>query len=1129
MVITPFVIAIAYAAAMFLGAGWAHRRRDRLKHSRWRLPAYALGLSVYCTSWTYFGAVGTAVSEGWNFLPIYVGPMLLFLFGAPFLKRMVTAVHAQGATSISDFIGARFGSSRGVAALVTLLALFGTIPYIALQLRSVGMSYAIVTGTRSIALPILCAAGVLALFAILFGTRRYEVAARNEAVLFAVAAESIIKLLALGAVATFATWLFLRAPALQRVEGLDRLATHFALHKLGIDFPVVTGLAIMAILCLPRQFYIGVMEARDPGDIVRARWPFLTYLLLTVLAVVPITLAGLALLDGRARPDFFILSLPSASGMPGLATVVFLGGLSAAVAMVVTEAIALSTMVSNDLIAPLLLRSRSEETNLGGILLNVRRAAILLLLAAGAAYALLIPSQAQLASSGLIAFVAMAQYAPALIIAVMRGDNDAMAAKAGLTTGLLLWLYTLFLPGIGVSILPDALAGSLLDPRALMGVNGLSLITHGALWSLGGNLLVFAIVWARRVRDADFHIHLSHQRGIAPIANLGALADMVERFVGPHAIGDLLPPGQDRAAPVDRNSARAAERLIASVVGASSARAVMASALSGEGLGVDDVAQLLDASGQSLRFSRGLLAATLENIDPGVSVIDRNLRLIAWNSRYLELFGYPAGMVRVGAPVSDLIRFNAERGECGPGEVEQHVAKRLGHMRDGRHHAFQRRRLDGRVIKTVGGPMPDGGYVMCFTDITAEAQAVAGIELAKVELERRVDERTAELSDANDKLARATAEKTRFLAAASHDLLQPLHAARLFSEALRRKLPEGDRPMLGRIDRSIEAANDLLRALLDISKMDAGGVVPHPVPVAVRPLLLELAESLEPLAAERGLSLRVAPGTGAVHSDPTLLRSILQNFLSNAIRYTPRGGVLLGVRRRGVMLRIEVYDSGIGIPEDKQALIFREFERLEAANEPGIGLGLAIVERSAALIGARVELKSMPGRGSRFTLILPRMADHIADCGAGHITDHMADVQEPSARSGAVAASPVPARSLLAVDDDPAIGEAMAALLLASGHRCASCATPQAALAHDGAIDGALVDFHLGGEAMDGIALIDRLRERRPGLPVALVTADRSKAMLDRARRRRIPILQKPLNPAELDRWLAGEDVVAAE
>jgi PAS domain S-box-containing protein len=1113
MASTPFIMAMAYAAAMFAGAGWAHHNRDRLRNSRWRVGAYALGLSVYCTSWTYFGAVGTAVADGWNYLPIYLGPMLLFFLGAPFLQRMIAAVHAQGATSISDFIGARFGSSRGVAAIVTLLALFGTIPYIALQLRSMGMSYALVSGSGSITLPVAAAAAGLCVFAVLFGTRRYEVAARNEAVLFAVAAESILKLLALCVVAVFAVWLFLNVPAVQRAHGLALMGDRFVRQGITLDFPVVTALSVMAILCLPRQFYIGVMEAREPGDIVRARRPFLAYLAVTVLAVLPITLAGLSLLDGQAVPDFFILALPGAAGAHWLSTVVFLGGLSASVAMVVTEAIALSTMVSNDLIAPFLLRSRSEETHLGGILLNVRRAAIAVLLAAGAAYALLIPSQAQLASMGLVAFVAMAQYAPALCIAVTRGDNDALAAKAGLSTGFLLWLYTLFLPTIGVAGLPTALAGTWLDPHALLGLRGLSPIVHGAFWSLGGNLFVFSLVWARRVRGTGFAARTEDHRGISQIRTRGALADMVERFVGPHALAEAFGPGLEREAPIDRNTARAAERLIASVVGASSARTIMASALSGEGLGVEDIALLLDASGQSLRFSQKLLAATLENIDPGVSVVDRNLRLIAWNSRYLELFGYPAGMVRVGAPVSDLIRFNAERGECGPGEVEQHVAKRLQHMREGRVHSFQRQRLDGRVVKTVGGPMPDGGYVMSFTDITAEAEAVAGIEQARAELERRVEERTAELSEANEKLAKATADKTRFLAAASHDLLQPLHAARLFSEALRRRLPEADQPVLSRIDHSIEAANDLLRALLDISKMDAGGIVPEPALLSVRQMLAEVAENLEPLATERGLSMRVGRGDGTVNTDPMLLRSIIQNFLSNAIRYTRRGGVLLGARRRGDSIRIEVYDTGIGIPEDKQALIFREFERLEASGEPGIGLGLAIVERSAALIGARVELRSVPGRGSRFTLVLP------AARGA-HAPAPVASLHPAGAVAG---------RHLLVIDDDPAICEAMAALLTESGHHCVSFSAPDDALAYQGVLDGVLVDFHLGADCIDGIALIDRLRASRPGLPAALITADRSADMIDRARRRHIPVLQKPLSPVELDRWLAGDEAIAAE
>lgn len=1105
----PWIAAI-YALALFAGAAWVQRRREQLDRSPYRIHAYILAIGVYCTSWTYFGAVGSAAVDGWSYLPIYLGPILLFAFAPRFLERLTATVQAEGATSLSDFIGARFGRSRGVAALVTLLALFGTIPYVALQLRSVGISWSLLSGEPGIAMPIFWAAGALVLFAIRFGTQRYDVATRNEAVLFAVAAESVFKLFALGCVALFACLVFIKAPPALQQMGLQHLRANFALEQLDSDFMVITLLAMMAIICLPRQFAIAVREAREPGDIVRARWPFIIYLLLTIAAVIPITLAGLSLLPPQASPDLFVLALPIAAGSGMLSMLVFLGGVSAAVAMAVTETIALSTMVSNDFAAPLLLRHRNaEDANFGRILLWTRRAAIVIVMAAAASYALLMPSNAQLASVGLIAFAAMAQSAPWLLLAVYRSDNDPLAAKTGLATGLLLWVYTLFLPGIGGSLpLPDH--GSWLDPTALLGVTGLSPIVHGTMWSLGGNLLAFALVAMRRVPRPGFKLLPLGQRGIGTIGNLGALLDMAERFAGAEVVREAFGTEIDRDGLVDRASARKAERLIAGVVGASSARLIMASALSGARLGIEDIAQVLDASGQSLRFSRGLLAATLENIDPGVCVIDRNQRLIAWNSRYLDLFNYPPGMVRVGASIAELIRFNAERGDCGPGEVEGHVARRMDHMREGHPHSFERRRPDGRVLKTVGGPMPDGGYVMCFTDATLEAETRDALERARADLENRVASRTAELSDANERLASAMADKTRFLAAASHDLLQPLHAARLFSAALQRDVPEHAKVTLNRVDRSIEAANDLLRALLDISKLDAGGIVPHPTRFSLRRMLEELVESFEPLAAERGLFLRLGPCDAVVEADRILLRSIVQNFMSNAVRYTEKGGILVGVRRRRgdlgeIKARIEVYDTGPGIAPDKQRVIFREFERLGTNNEAGIGLGLAIVERTAPLVQGRIDLRSQLGRGSCFSLELPALASSMV-------------VEEPVAERVAVSA----AMRLLIVDDDAAICAAMSSLLVSRGHEVIACQDPLAALEQAGHFDAALVDFNLNA-GMDGIELAEKLRAQRPGLRVALITADQSVGMRQRAAVIRLPVLEKPLAPARLDEWLAQE------
>jgi PAS domain S-box-containing protein len=518
-----------------------------------------------------------------------------------------------------------------------------------------------------------------------------------------------------------------------------------------------------------------------------------------------------------------------------------------------------------------------------------------------------------------------------------------------------------------------------------------------------------------------------------------------------------------------------------------------------------EVTHLLDEGGQSLRFSRQLLAATFENIDAGISVVDSELNLIAWNTRYEDLFGFPAGMVRVGAPVADLIRHNALRGDFGEGDIESQVERRLGHLRRGAEHAFERRQVDGRVIKTVGGPMPGGGYVMSFTDITEETRIRDELERTLVELENRVAERTSELSAANDRLAQATRDKTRFLAAASHDLLQPLHAARLFTAALeRRQAPAPD--LVKRIERSIIAAEDLLRALLDISRLDAGGIQPNPEPVALAPFLRDVVEGARPIAAARGLRLAAGRLRGHVHTDPGLLRSVVQNFLSNALRYTTTGGVIVAVRRRGEFWRIDVIDTGVGIPVEQQAVIFGEFTRLGTIEAEGLGLGLAIVERIARLLGGIVEVASQPGRGSRFSLSLP------------------ASPAVPAATPAIALANASISRiwTVLVVDNDPDVVDATTALVTSLGHVALGAADIAAALviARTAGVDAVLADYQLDhGE--DGLALIAALRRLRPGLPAALITAGNAPELVAGAARMAVPVLYKPVAPDQIVAFLA--------
>lgn len=1108
----PLFVALGYAGLLFAFASWAERGGGARIKARLRPPAYALALAVYCTSWTYYGAVGTAVAEGWPYLSIYLGPILVFLFAHRFLVRLVEGVKADGARSISEFIGGRFGSSRGVAALVTLLALLGSIPYIALQLRSLSATYALLAGQEQSPLAMPIVAAILALFAMIYGTRRYEAASRNDAVLFAVGVESLVKIGGLMVAGALAAAALGAGPSLAVERGMEQLSAGFAPSRIGVDFFVTTLLSMAAIFCLPRQFYIMAIEAGGSADVRRARWPFIAYLLVTVVVVVPISLAGLALLPPESRPDMFVLHLPLALGANWVALLVFLGGFSAATAMVLVETIALSTMVSNDLIAPSLLRSRrfANEGDLGRVLLTVRRLSIAAIMVAALLWALGLGSGQRLASIGLVAFAAMAQFAPVLILAVHRTNRDALAAKAGLVAGLIVWSWTLAFPQMAGKETLANFAGSPVNPLALLGIDGLSPISHGALWSLGINVATFLLVSMRRVQANPFPLRL-RVPGVAggSISTVGELKATVARFVEPETVNEAF-AGLAESARVERAQARIAERMIASVVGLPSSRALIGAALSGGALSHAEVSRLLDDTGQSLRFSKGLLAATLEHIDPGVSVVDADLNVVAWNSRYLEMFDYPPGLVRVGGPVAQLIRYNAERGECGPGEVDSHVARRLDHMRRGQRHSFERVRPDGRVIKTVGGPMPGGGYVMCFTDITAEAQALAGLEKARAELESRVDERTSALRAANAALATADADKTRFLAAASHDLLQPLHAARLFSAALARDLAEPQRARLDRLDRSIDAAEALLRALLDISRLDAGGITPAIESVALRPLLTELTETMAPLAREKGLTLRLVPGEDAtLETDPGLLRSIIQNFLSNAIRYTQSGGIVVGIRRRGSTARIDVIDSGSGIPQDKQAIIFREFERLPGSMEGGIGLGLAIVERTARLLGARISLYSRPGYGSRFSVALPRAA--IAAMGEAKQSAATASLR-----------SLAPARRLLVVDDDAVNTEAMSDFLRKLDHQVSSATSAEQALDLAGPFDAALVDYNLGGQE-DGLVLIERLRKRHPQARFALVSAARPADYAVRAQKLSVAVFPKPVDTERLERWL-GED-----
>ena len=1097
------LIALLFAVASLVEA----RAGDRAQAAspRFRHLAYTLGLGVYCSSWTFYGAVGSIVREGWNYLPIYLAPCVLLIAAPGFLNRLADAVDEEKAATISDFIAARFGHDTGMARLVTLTALSAIVPYVALQLRSIGIAIALLSDRAVAGSVMVAAALVLGLFAILFGARRYELAGRTEGMLFSIALESVIKLVALVVVAGVALAVIAHAPPAQLGHGLAVLQAQFRPSGLSIDFAVIALISALAVVVLPRQFFMGLAQARGPHDLRDARWGAAGYIAAMAVLIVPIALAGLVALPGDGTPDLFVLRLPEATGYHWAMIVALLGGISSAAAMVIVDTTALAIMVSNDLIFPAVLRGSVDDEGVGQLgrrMMGVRRLAIVAVIGASLAWALLLPQGNSLASIGLIAFAGMAQFSPHFLLGVYGKGRDPVAGRWSLGAGFALWLWTLALPPILPPSWRVGLQGTPFDPLHLLGVGHASALVHGVLWSLMVNGAVLLTMTAGR---SGARVRPNLLRGARHVRNQGELGQLTARFVGEQLAETAFPPVLHHSA-VDRTAARRAQDLIATVVGPSSARALVASALAGGQMGLDDVTRLLDEGGQSLRFSRSLLAASFENLPSGISVVDGAFNLVAWNSLYVDLFGYPPGLVRAGVPVADLIRFNIVRsGFAGP--IEPEIDRRLDRLRARQPYTSERIRQDGRVIKSVGGPMPGGGYLTSFTDVTAEIETRDELQHTLEQLETRVADRTHALSEANQRLAESTRDKTRFLAAASHDLLQPLHAARLFLSALDRQAADAQRPLVARVERAIVAAEALLRALLDISRLDAGGIQPQPEVIALAPFLRDIAEGVRPLADEKGLRLIVGPLFGVVQTDSGLLRSVVQNLLSNGVRYTEHGGVLIGVRRQQDRLRIDVVDSGVGIPADQRTAIFAEFTRLGAVEAEGLGLGLAMVERIARLLDLGIAVQSEPGRGSRFSVTITAS------------TAQVAPIPAPLARTPAH--RPIRALTVLVVDNDPTIIEASEALFSGLGHRVLGARTIAEAMALAGQADAALIDYDLDhGET--GLMLIDRLQREAPHLALAMISAAQDRKLWMAMQRRKVPFYAKPVDPDDLAAFVAA-------
>jgi len=647
--------AFAYVGLLFAIAYYGDKRADAGRSIIANPYIYSLSLAVYCTSWTFYGSVGRVVTEGIGFLPIYLGPTLMAALWWYVLLKIIRISKANRITSIADFVASRYGKSQTLGGLVTIIAVIGIVPYIALQLKAISTSFSIILKYPRVVMPdethvplflgdnTFYIAMLLAAFTILFGTRHLDATERHEGLVAAVAFESLVKLLAFLAVGLFVTFgiydgfvdIFTRASEMRELDPLLALTARSGSQATWIS---LTVLSMFAIMFLPRQFQVAVVENVDERHLNKAIWLFPLYLLAINVFVLPIALGGIMHFSSTAvDADTFVLTLPMVERQPWLTLFAFVGGISAATGMVIVETIALSTMVCNDLVMPALLRIRwlrlNERPDLSALLLGIRRGAIVVILVLGYLYFFLAGEAYALVSIGLISFSAVAQFAPAILGGIFWKGGTRNGATCGLAAGFLVWLYTLLLPSFAksgwlpISYMSSGIFGiDLLKPQQLFGLTGADNTTHCLFWSMLANVgLYVGISVLQRPRAAEqsqatLFVDAFKQtaaasgsqfwRGSASVDDLLALAG---RFLGPERARDAFSDYARRrgetsvgALAADGDLVHYTESLLAGTIGSASARVMVSSVVDEEPLGIDEVMGIIDEASQVLAYSRQL-------------------------------------------------------------------------------------------------------------------------------------------------------------------------------------------------------------------------------------------------------------------------------------------------------------------------------------------------------------------------------------------------------------------------------------------------------------------------------------------------------------------------------------------
>lgn len=959
-----FLVVIAYLSVLFALAYYAESR-ERAGRSIVSNPyVYSLSLAVYCTSWTFYGSVGKAAGSGLSFITTYLGPTLAASLWWVVLRKIITTAKRHRITTISDFIGSRYGNSLSLSALVTVIALIGITPYLGLQMKAIIKTYDIMVGASSESI---AAGWVIALlvgvFAVIYGARRLDASERHEGLVMAVAFESVIKLAAFLMVGIFVTYYLF--DGFGDIFGRISTSAYSGLLDGGggvvqPEWASLLFLSTMAVMFLPRQFQLAVAENSDPEHIRTAMWLFPLYLLLINVFVIPVAFGGLLLGGSVSGADNFVLTIPIEQGRGALALLVFLGGFSAATGMVIVESLALSTMVMNSLAMPVLVKF-NRMRGFPSLVLNTKRLVIMGCVFLGFFFAVSVGEFYTLVDMGLKSFEAVTLFAPPLLIGLYWKRGNRRGATAGLAAGFAVWLYTLLLPALARAGLVEGFgSGGFLDPHALFGLTGLDKWTHSLFWSLSLNIVLYVGVSiftspdAAEERQALSFVEPQSVTAGQPAGGMGVdeIEELIARHIGREraetAVGSYLAKSGQRRSGMDARAMQGlmdeAELILAGSLGPAVAsvlirgRAVLGEEFSDTIMRMTDTIRMSREELEEANIELGLLKEfsqnIIESVPVGLATLDGELKVTYWNGEMERITGI-GRQAAIGKPVSAL-------GACSEHDVFAEGLRAGEFTCTGKGESPV-------TLKVTASPFhdPQGGYVMMFEDVTDKL--------------RHEQELT---------IASKYASIGKLTAGLSHEIGNPLASiSSLVQEIQAVDSPEFASEALGTVTQHIERIARIVRSLGDFARVKS----PEKISARIEDVL-ERTISLTSFDKKfrKVEVVREVGDVPPVRVNPDQIQQVFLNMLLNSLDAMPEGGrITIRISQSDRTVDVSFSDTGTGM--DKQTLE-RVFDPFFTTKPPGkgTGLGMSVCYGIIKEHGGSISAESVKGAGTTFRMSFPK-------------------------------------------------------------------------------------------------------------------------------------------------------------